>query len=62
MHVLMSAPDRRDERCPLCEGYGDIWVGWHPTPVQCGHCHGTGKNPELDAAVAKLATQKKPKT
>lgn len=31
------------DRCPVCKGYGDIWVSWHPTPVQCGHCHGTGK-------------------
>lgn len=28
--------------CPQCDGHGDIWTNWHPTPVTCGHCHGTG--------------------
>lgn len=29
--------------CMACKGYGDI-LGryWHPTPVQCGRCHGDG--------------------
>lgn len=30
------------EICAICKGHGDIWVNWHPTPVTCGHCHGTG--------------------
>ncbi len=33
-----------DKRCTVCDGYGNIWVGWNPNaPVTCGHCHGTGK-------------------
>ena len=40
-----------DKQCPFCRGYGDIWVNWHPTPVKCGHCDGTGKAPEEKDAV-----------
>ena len=36
--------------CTICVGAGDIWVSWHPTPVTCGHCHGTGKAPESETS------------
>lgn len=31
------------EPCPVCKGYGDIWVAGIQTPVTCGHCNGTGR-------------------
>lgn len=41
-----AAKIRRVEReemcCSICEGHGTVWVNWHPTPVTCGHCDGTG--------------------
>jgi DnaJ-class molecular chaperone len=46
----MTRNSRRDaipesERCKPCDGYGDVWVGWSAYhPVQCGHCHGTGRH------------------
>lgn len=37
--------------CIACDGHGDIWTGWHPTPVTCGVCHGSGVAPN-DGSVA----------
>lgn len=37
----------KDEQCPFCDGHGSIWTSWGGTkPVQCGHCHGTGREQE----------------
>jgi DnaJ-class molecular chaperone len=49
MRGQLAMPQAEKSRpCPYCNGYGTIWVAWHPTPVQCGHCHGTGVAPEAD--------------
>lgn len=48
-------------RCSVCKGYGDIWVNWHPTPVKCGHCEGSGLRP-LDSSLGTSDPRPDPKT